>query len=183
MGTKSRRAAQAGIYPSAGEQLCAKGPAGPGTCSMSEQCAAAKKAWVLGCINKGREESHKHSSCRLSISSRFPRITPPRFASLSHCPENSVCSAAPKAAIAHSAHAAQKLQKGGRGSGSPKQQGAEMGARDCVSLLSGRAGMSSAASVLQEPRALFTITPTGSCSAGKMSLLPFPPMLQFLSPL
>lgn len=37
------------------------------------------------------------------------------------------------------------------------------------------------ASMLEEPRALFTITPTGSCSAGKMSLVPFPPMLQFLS--
>lgn len=41
--------------------------------------------------------------------------------------------------------------------------------------------MSSAASLLQEPRALFAITPTGSCSAGKTPLLPFPSMLQFLS--
>lgn len=56
-----------------------------------------------------------------------------------------------------------------------------MEALDFIPLLSGRAGMSSAASLLQEPRALFAITPTGSCSAGKMSLLPFPPMLQFLS--
>lgn len=101
---------------------------------MSEQCAAAKKAWVLGCINKGREDSHKHSSCRLSISSCFPRITPPRFASLSHCPEISVCSAAPKAAIAHSAHAAQKLQKGGRGSGSPSSR--DGSSRLCFTLIS-----------------------------------------------
>lgn len=33
-----------------------------------------------------------------------------------------LCNAAPKAAIARSAHAAKKLQKGGRGSGSPSSK-------------------------------------------------------------
>lgn len=148
---------------------------------MSEQhAAAAKKASrVLAASTRAEERSTNI----LAVDSQFHHFYKDNTTKF--------CIAVPlprelclqQAATARSAHSAKKLQKGGRGSGSPSSKEQRWELKICVPLLSGRAGVSSTASALQEPRALFTITPTGSRSAGKMSLLPFPPMLQFLSPL
>lgn len=46
-------------------------------------------------------------------------------------------------------------------------QAAEVEALDLILLLSGRVGMSSTASLLQEPRASLAVTPSGSSALGK----------------